>query len=369
MVERSGNGVPTLTSYSLPNDSRLLTYVGDLERTAPAGFIKDGVLQDLAQKIDIRPALDNLPPGITEDDFEGINWLSALTECATAQYAKVFEFAGEKYNAEWLGRFTQNIWAPDEMGHHAPFKIILMQMGVPQSVVENEVKRVQSLDYIHESGSTPAHLTTFGMLQELLTREWYTETRRILKASPEAARMVHLVEVREALHTDWYRNMTAFQIEENPALINHVAEGLRRFQMPGNLLVPDLEAKANHWLHTMHQGDLSGVKRDIIRLTHRAVGSDTKNLGKLLIAMGVQDESLLQRVTMQQVKRALDMVGGELGYGLLGEGVLQSVGLEGLYQEPGKDNIPGRIRSVFRNYVARRVNNTLDNEFGFSGIS
>lgn len=38
------------------------------------------------------------------------------------------------------------------------------------------------------------------MLQELLTRNWYQQTQRILRqASPEAARMVNMVGVREAL--------------------------------------------------------------------------------------------------------------------------------------------------------------------------
>ena len=123
-----------------------------------------------------------------------MNWLSALTECATKQYANEFARSGAKYEAPWLTSFTRNIWEPDEMGHHAPFQIILMQMGVPQDVVTSEVSRVQSMDYIHEAGDTPAHLTTFGMIQELMTRNWYTQTKKILRqASPEAARMVNMV--------------------------------------------------------------------------------------------------------------------------------------------------------------------------------
>ena len=144
------------------------------------------------------------------------------------------------------------------------------------------------------------------MLQELLTRNWYQQTQRILRqASPEAARMVNMVGVREALHTVWYRDMTAFQIEENPELITNVAEALKRFQMPGNMLVPELQSKADRWLHAMHGGDLASVKRDVVRLAHAALGSDSRNLGKLLIEMGVQDENWLERVTAQQAKRFL----------------------------------------------------------------
>ena len=366
-MERGDKGIPTTTLYRLSDDSKLVNYVGHLETTAPAGFIQPGVLCDLSRRIDIAPALDNLPPGITIDDFEGINWLSALTECATVQYANMFAKAGDKYNAPWLTNFTRNIWEPDEMGHHAPFQIILMQMGVSQDQIASEVSRVQSMDYIHMTGDTPAHLTAFGMVQEFLTRNWYTQTKKILQqTSPEAARMVNMVEAREALHTRWYRDMTALQIEENPELVTNVAEALRRFQMPGNVLVPDLQQKAQKWLPTLHKGNLSSIERDIIKLTHSALGSDTNNLGKVLVEIGAQSDNWVERVTMQQARKALNTVGGKTGYGLLGEGVLQAVGLEDLYENPTVDNIPGKIRAVFRNYVARRANNTLNNQFGLS---
>ena len=370
MVERRDRGVPTSTYYKIRDSSKLDGYVGNLEVTAPAGFIKPAVLLDLSQRIDIAPALDHLPPGITVKDFEEMNWLSALTECATAQYANEFAASGQKYGAEWLTKFTRNIWEPDEMEHHAPFQTILLQMGVPSDVVSSEVSRVQGMDYIHKAGSTPAHLTAFGMLQELLTRNWYAQTQKILRsASPEAARMVNMVGVREALHTVWYRDMTAFQIEENPELIVNVAEALKRFQMPGNIMVPELQGKADQWLQVIHGGNLSSVKRDIIKLAHAAVGSDTKNLGKLLVEIGAQNENWLERVTAQQAKKGLGIVGGGTAYGLLGEGVLHSVGLDGLYEDPKNDDIPGKIRGVFRSYIAGRVNAKLDSEFGFSGNS
>ncbi len=366
-MERRSNGSPTITDYGLDNDSKLTNYVGNLEATAPAGFINPDKLKDLAEKIDLTPSLIQLPEGITIEDFEKMNWLSALTECATSAYANAFAESADKYDALWLGNFTRNIWEPDEMAHHAPFEKILLQLGVPQDLITNEVKRVQSLDYIHESGFTPAHLTAFGMVQEFLTRNWYTDSRKILKtASPEAAQMVHMVEIREALHTRWYRDMTAMQIEENPELIQNVAESIKRFQMPGNLLVPQLQEKASKWLQSLHNNDLTGLKRDIVKLVQAAIGGSTNNLGRLMVEIGAQSDSWIERVTMEQAKKGLDSFGDGNGYGILGEGVLQAAGIGNLYEKPKHTDIPGTLRYHFRNYVSKRANNAFDNQFGFA---
>ncbi len=366
MSEIIGNGSPTSTSTA----QGLEGYVSHLEATAPAGFLQPNVLLDLSSRINIAPALDSLPNGISVKDFQDINWLSALTECATTQYADEFAKAGDAHNAPWLTRFTRNVWEPDEKGHSTPFQLILMQMGVPQDVIQAEVARVQSLDYIHESGDKPVQLTTFGMAQELLTRNWYHLEDKILRdASPEAGEMVRRVGVREALHTKWYRDMTAMQVEQNTGLIPYVGEALRRFKLPGNILVPELSAKADGWLLAMSDGDLSALKKEVVKLSHAAVGSNTKNLGKLLLELGAPNETWVERATARAATKALNVLPGNTGYGLLGEGVLQAVGLDGLYDKPDEANIPGKIRGVFRDFVSNRVNNKLDQGFGFGGNS
>lgn len=339
-------------------------YVDNLSQTAPAGFINPETLKTLASQIDIVSALDNLPHGLTHDDFVGINMLSALTECQTARYANVFDESGQKYDAPWLSQFTRDVWEPDEMGHHDPFQQLLKQAGVPEDVIANEVARVQSMDYIHRNGDRPEALTVYGMVQEYLTKSWYKDTREILRElSPEAAQMVRLVEQREALHTKWYRDMTAIQIEANPELIPNVATSLLNFQMPGNSFIPELTEKGAIWLPQIHDGDLSAIKKELVWWVNSALGGDTKNLGKLFIEMGAESESWLERVSLRSVRAGLNRFGLEDGYGILGEGVLHAVGLDNLYEKPNTD--AGRVRQVFRNFVARQVNSSFDSQFGF----
>ena len=55
--------------------------------------------------------------------------------------------------------------------------------------------------------------------------------------APEAAHMVFRVKKRETLHTLWYRDMTAIQIEANPHLVEDVATEILSFDMPGASLV------------------------------------------------------------------------------------------------------------------------------------
>jgi hypothetical protein len=77
--------------------------------------------------------------------------------------------------------------------------------------------------------------------------------------------------------------------------------------------------------------------------------------------MGAQNESWLERVTLSSVNKGLNKMGG-VGYGVFGEAMLQAVGLNGLYEE-ADDNIPEKVRSVFRNYVAGKVVENFDRRF------
>jgi hypothetical protein len=68
------------------------------------------------------------------------------------------------------------------------------------------------------------------MVQEYLTDNWHGLIASLLKeASPQAAYMATRIKRRETLHTAWYRDMTALQIEANPTYVTYVAEEVARF--------------------------------------------------------------------------------------------------------------------------------------------
>lgn len=339
-------------SYVLPDNRRLTSLVNRIEAYGTSGFIKPDELTLLAERLDANAALKNLPKDISREDFEGVLMLSMLTECATATYAAQFESASRKFNEPWLGHFTQNVWVPDEVMHSVPFKKMLMQLGYSERDLDREIADAQEKDYIHKAGDTPVHVTTYGMIQEYLTRHWYELIRGVLRpTSPAAAKMVARVEGREALHTVWYRDMTALQVEENPHLIGSVAQTLQLFEMPGNTIAPELQAKAQDWLPRMG-GDLEKIKRDVVKLVHQIMGN-TENDGRLVVEIAAQQGRKIGPFNAGQVRNALNKFGSP-GYGLIGEALLQSVGLQGPYID-NEDGPVDKIRGVVRGFIAKQI--------------
>lgn len=340
---------PPRKDYSLPDNHRIVALVNQIEIDGPRGFIKPNELQEMAQSINAETVIKTLPEGLTEEDFIGILKLSLLTECATDTYAKQFNTSSRQYNQPWLGRFTSNVWTPDELMHHLPFKSMLMQLGHSEDGLDKEIKEAREKDYIHGSGNTPVHLTTFGMIQEYFTDNWYGLTHAILRpAAPKAAHMVGRVKGRETLHTVWYRDITALQIEENPQLIPHVAETLMRFQMPGNEIVPDLQTRASDWLPRMG-ANLAKVKKDIVRLSAEAVNSPA-NAGRLILEIAAQQGRKLGPFKATHVRSALNRL-GDNGYGIVGEGILEGMGIKGPYRDL-EAGIGDKIRGTLRTWVA-----------------
>ncbi len=341
-----------LGQYTLSDPRRLNAYVQNLENQGTAGFIKPAQIEDLTARLDAKEALKHLPPGMTPDDFAGVLRLSLLTECATETYAREFEASSVKYDQPWLGRFTRKIWTPDELSHHVPFKRMLMQMGFTEAELDRQIKEAQERDYVHQAGDTPAGLTGFGMEQEELTRNWYQETRGVLKGpSPVAAQMVGLVEGREALHTRWYKDMTAMQIEENPTLVVPVARALSRFQMPGNTVAPELQDRAEEWLSKM-DADLEEMKARIVHLTAQ-VARTPDNAGRLVMAYAADQGKTLGPVRIAHIDRALNLLGGA-GYGLIGEAMMMKVGGEKFFT-PHDEGMVGKVRGVLRSKVSESI--------------
>lgn len=356
-LERSEfRGTPTRNDYTLANNSRLHAYVDNVVRTGKKGIIKPGELTDLAGFLNARKAMDSLPTGLSEEDFLNILKLSLFTECATDTYARVFASSARKYDQPWLGQFTKEVWAPDELMHHLPFKIMLMQLGFSEEGLDKEIKDAQEVDYVHEAGTTPVHLTTFGTDQEYFTDNWYGLQYRILRAaSPEAASMVAQVKQRETLHTIWYRDMTALQIEENPDLVTHVAEASLRFRLPGNQIVPALQSRATDWMPFMG-ADFVRMKRDLIRLTTQITKSP-QTTGKLVMEVAKQQGLKLGPISISQVNAAMNKFGGT-GYGLIGEALMVIAGIKGQYADH-EQGVVNRIRGIVRMWLAAEIDKRL----------
>lgn len=347
---------PTRSDYHLPDNSRLHAYVDKVVYTGIKGIIKPGELNDLAEHLDASKAMKALPPGLSEEDFLNTLRLSLLTECATDTYARVFVSSAQKYDQPWLGRFTEAVWVPDELMHYLPFKTMLMQLGFSEESLDKDIKDAQETDYIHEAGTTPIHLTTFGTDQEYLTDNWYGLQHRIFRATnPEAAHMVARVKQRETLHTIWYRDMAALQIEENPDLITHVAEASLRFRMPGNQIVPQLQSRAVDWMPFMG-ADFVRMKQDLVRLTAQITQSPQRT-GRLVMEVAEQQGLKFGPVSISQVDEAMNKFGSP-GYGLIGEALMVVAGMKGPFAD-SEQGVMDRIRGVVRTWLAAEINKRL----------
>ena len=347
---------PTRSEYHLPNNSRLQAYVDNIVRTGTAGIIKPGEFTDLVEHLDANKALRSLPPGLSEEDFIDTLRLSLLTECATDTYARVFTSSAKKYEQPWLGHFIEKAWVPDELMHYLPFKTMLMQLGFSEDALDKDIMDARKTDYIHEAGTTPIHLTTFGTDQEYLTDNWYGLQYRVFRAtSPKAAHMIARTKQRETLHTIWYRDLAALQIEENPNLIAHVAEASLRFQMPGNQIVTHLQSRAAEWMSFMG-ADFSRMKKDLIRLTAQITQTPDRT-GRLVMEVAGQLGVEFGPISISQVHSAMNKFGSP-GYGLIGEALMVIAGMKGQFADY-EQNVVNRIRGVVRTWLAREIDKRL----------
>lgn len=350
---------PTRSDYHLPDNSRLHAYVNKVVLTGKKGIIKPGELTDLAEHLDASKAIKSLPTGLSEEDFLNTLRLSLLTECATDTYARVFVASAQKYDQPWLGRFTEAVWVPDELMHYLPFKTMLMQLGSSEKSLDKDIKDAQETDYVHEAGTTPIHLTTFGTDQEYLTDNWYGLQHRIFRVtSPEAAHMVARVKQRETLHTIWYRDLAALQVEENPDLITHVAEASLRFRMPGNQVIPELQSRAADWMPFMG-ADFIRMKKDLIKLTAQ-IAQSPERTGRLVMEIAEQQGLKFGPISISQVNAAMNKFGSP-GYGLIGEALMMIAGMK----EPFADHEQGmvnKIRGVVRAWLAKEIDEHLTSQ-------
>jgi hypothetical protein len=355
-------------TYSLPDDAkRRLDVLVDAIEARPGDLIDVREFEERQKTLDVREVLKTLPEGLSEDDLAGILHLALLTECATESYAAAIRERAHKFEAGWLARFNDNVWTPDELTHHAPYKYILLSLGFSEEELHRRIRETQEKQFTHYGGDTPVHVTTFGMVQEYLTDNWHGLIANLLrKASPQAAYMTTRIKRRETLHTAWYRDMTAMQIETEPRYVAYVANEIARFHMPGNSLVPELQSQADRWLPLMG-ANMERVFKDLLRLLHQTLNSPSLT-GELLVRLAGEKGFNLGPVPVRYVQAALSRLGGP-GYGLLGEAVLEMAGLDYIFRTKGErqdsafrlyDGVYEKIRSLVRSWLAREMAARVD---------
>ncbi len=354
-----------LTTYAIPTSAhKTLDALVDKVEANPGRMVDPAEIADLKGTMDVRATMDQLPEGLSEDDFTGILKLAMLTECATDSYATAIQERSDTYDTPWLGRFNQNVWVPDERCHADPYREMFLTLGYSEAELDAEILETQEREYIHRSGDTPVHITTFGMIQEYLTDNWHGLIADLLKSSsPAASHIANRIKQRETLHTIWYRDMTALQVEANPHLIQHVGEALVGFRMPGQELLPALQNRVPGWLPSMN-ANFDLMTKDLVRHIHGSLGDSLHNSGELLVSIAAERDMKLGPVHPSHLRKALNRLGGP-GYGLIGEALLMKVGLDRLYQAP-TESASGptaavhrrveQIRSVFRGWIADRMN-------------
>lgn len=278
------------------------------------------------------PLKENKKPlELTEDEVVEIVQLGCDTEGATESYAEVFERSGEKHDVLALKRFTKEKWVPDELEHYWPYKRVLMSFGFSEEQIDREIRETREAEYNHDSHQSPTHLSTFGLIQELLTDNWHRLTASIIKpVSSDDAENIFKVQRRERLHTIWYRDMTAIQVNFAPRLVKHVAEAVASFSMPANNLtqgLKEIQDKAQGLVLRMG-GNFDKIKEQMALHLLGAVGNSQRRLGLVLPEAFsiVNSKNGKKQPLIHAAKNALNFTGG-VGAGIVGDAALRSVGL------------------------------------------
>jgi hypothetical protein len=350
------------SGYYLPESGRIkLEALVDQIEANPGDFIDLKEVRDYPERLDVRKVVESLPEGITEDDFVGIMKLAMLTESATDSYAAVFTEGAQTYGADWLIRFNERVWVPDEHTHYAPYKGMLQSIGFTEEELDREMRETMERQYEHCCGKTPVELTTYGTIQEYLTDHWHGLISQLLRAeAPQAAHVANLIKRRETLHTVWYRDMTAVMVEENHENLALVAKTLTTFQMPGTRLVPEYGPRSQEWLIRLNT-DFTRIARELVRNFSEAAGN-LRRTGMLLVEMAVARDYNIGPFPPKVVRTAMNRLGGP-GYGLLGEAILERVGLPIPPEWTGTQDGATRfysgayekVRSKMRSFVAAKI--------------
>lgn len=302
---------------------------------------------------DVRDCLKTLPEDMSEEDFYGILKLALLTECATDLYAAAISERGKEYDAQWLVRFNERVWVPDEYMHAEPFKMALLSLGFSEEELDREIRETQERQFVHYGGDTPTNVCTFGMVQEYLTDHYHGLIAKLLKpAAPKLAAMTFHIKQRETLHMMWYRDMAAIQVAAVPEYVTQASYELAHFRLPGNSLIPQYQSRAVEWLPKMG-ADITQLTKDLIRHIYAIAGSP-KQMGRLVYEITQMKDYGLGALKGSHVRWALDR-GDGWGHQLVGEALLERLGLSFLFKDYVQDDVRGRIRGAVRTWLAAKM--------------
>ncbi|MBT18329.1 MAG: hypothetical protein CL889_05095 [Dehalococcoidia bacterium] len=355
------------SSYVLPHETtRKLNELVESIETSPLSKVRPGELDPPDEPLNVNAVIDDLPTGLNENDLVGIISLSMLTECATDSYAEVFLDAAKHHSAPWLGRFTSNTWVPDEYNHTNPFKAMLLDMGFSEQELDASIKETLEKTYVHTTGKSPVELTTFGMIQEYLTDHWYGMLAKLIKRrAPQAALLATKVKRRETLHYVWYKEMSCIQVESDPGLLPLVAESVTSFTMPGGSLVPEYQNHVLQWMAGAG-ADLNYNAQQMVKHLFDIAGNSSR-AGKLLTDVAISAGLNIGPVKATHIQGLIEKLGGR-GYELLGEAVLESVGLPIASHNQTSQNrrilgtvpTPNAIYEKFRSKIRKSIANRID---------
>lgn len=317
----------------------------------PGQMIDPRVFEQIEEQIDLAKLVPGLANMIPYEDFVNALRLALLTESATDTYSVQFQDVAKEYDAGWLAAFNERVWDPDEQTHRTPYYRTLVGMGCDGAELDRDMRQAQERSFDKKAANDPAAICMFGTVQELLTDAYHGTVAFTIKPyAPLAAHGIFLVKKREKLHTEWYRKMTAIQLEHNPELLANAAYVTAHFEMPEQQVAPHLAPYGGDYLTAMGMKPTQ-VLKDLIRIFHQLTG-DVDKTGQFLLDVAAEKKMKVKGISTRFL-RALFVQLHMTGF--IGEVVLQSMGLGYLFQKEEQRTLRGRVRAVLRNVVAERA--------------
>jgi Fatty acid desaturase len=317
----------------------------------PGQMIDPRVFDQIEEQIDLARLVPGLANTIPYEHFVNALRLALLTESATDTYSVQFQEVAKAHGAGWLAAFNERVWDPDEQTHRTPYFRTLVAMGCDPAQLQREMRQAQERHYDRKGANDPASITMFGTNQELLTDGYHGAVAFTIKPyAPLAAHGIFLVKKREKLHTEWYRKMTAIQIEHNPELLVNAAYITAHFEMPEGQVAPQYAPMGGDYWQMMGM-NRAQVMKDLVRIFYQLTG-DVHKTGQFLLDVGSERGIKVRGISVRFL-RALLMQLHLTGF--IGEVILQSMGLRYLFQKEEEATLRGRVRALLRSVIAERV--------------
>jgi acyl-[acyl-carrier-protein] desaturase len=167
--------------------------------------------------------------------------------CGVELYVPDYTASGLLHARDIFGEawFAAN-WGYEESKHALIYREYLIRSGLrtEEQYLEYE-QQILSKTWINPASSM-RQIAMYGALQELATYHIYHQQyQKAAREGNEVLKQVlHLVARDEAAHCGFYRNVVAFDLEDDPegAMID-LAQVVSKFQMPGAALIPDYEQR------------------------------------------------------------------------------------------------------------------------------